>query len=247
MRRPASLVLLAAAALLGVAGCDAAPGTGPLTPAAVVVSDLAITPDTVRLGPAETTRTVDIGVSVAVTGAPQTVTARLRPQFSDAPLATATLQEQGGRYVGTLTADLGRGETGFYPVLVTATTPDGRLSNRAETLFTFVAPAQGPPTVERVTFPDPFSAPGSLRFVATVSDPDGAVNIARVTVETPSGLVFDLSDTGPSAGDPDDGTFSVAFEFGEDDLPAGTYPFTFRASDRDGLDSDPLTVTVTAR
>ena len=90
-----------------------------------------------------------------------------------------------------------------------------------------------------------------MRIVATVSDPDGLANIARVEVRVNGGSPFLLCDdggqgacNGSASGDDEsgDGLYTVTFGFGSGNT--GTFSMEFVAVDRAGLESNRVTRTL---
>ena len=253
-----TLRFLALLALLGFAACDAAPGPPDLDATAPVLRAFAFTPDRVvfedlpagALGEDGSAR-VNVSVEVAASDADGSAFAVyftvLDPIGFD-PIAEGQLVENGGVYRATTTLTFAPGATGNYTLLVYAEDADGRLSNQVRGVLPYVVETSNPPSVDAVEGPDTFTPPGTLEFVAAVSDPDGLSNIRRVVVRTPAGQTVDLFDDGQSQGDAaaGDGRYTVRFDV-PTGVPPGPQTFVFIAFDRAGLESAPFEKTVTIK
>lgn len=250
-RRPLLAATCAASFALAFAACDSAPGPDALVARAPEVSDLTFTPQ--AFGAADVT---DDGV------ARTTVTLSVRAEDADGDLlavrylvrsprlgreasASGTLTRTGdGTYGGTFELAVPAGEVGAYVLRVYAEDAAGRLSNAALGTIRLDIPG-GPPVLTALDIsPNPFvPGPGrEIRLVATVDDPEGLGNIARVEAILTGDGAFDLADDGRSLGDETagDGRYTSAFEVEE--LPEGTYTFTAFATDFAGNRSDSLAV-----
>lgn len=244
------LALVALGAALALAGCDSVTDGQPLDGRPPEVSDFALSPDSVDFDAA-----LD-GDSAAVTLA---LTARAADPDGEVAYARYTVTgpfagtiAQGamepagdGSYAATASFRLGRDQRGRYSVLVYAVDDGGLLSNQARGIFTLAGAGLGPPVVEEVEGPAEFRPPGTLRFVVTVSDPDGLGDVARVELTAPAGGVFQLFDDGATFGDEaaGDGRYTASFDVPE--AAPGAQTFVFRAFDRDGLASEDVAFTVT--
>lgn len=244
------LALAALGAALALAGCDSATDGQPLDGRPPEVSGFAFSPDSVDFDD------VLDGDSAAVTlalsaraddpdGEIDRVRFTVTGQFEGA-VAEGTMEPGAdGAYAGTASFRLGRDQRGRYSVLVYAVDDAGLLSNQARGVFTLAGAGLGPPVIEEVEGPAEFRPPGTLRFVVTVSDPDGLGDIARVELTAPAGGVFQLFDDGATFDDASagDGRYTVSFEVPE--AAPGDQTFVFRAFDRDGLASEDVSFTVT--
>ena len=243
----------ALAALVFFVGCDSSTDGQPLDPRPPEVSGFSFSPtsadfDDVLDGDSATV-TLDLRVQAADDGAVDQVRYSVVWQFAPAntrPAASGTLEPQAdGSYAATATLRLGRDERGRYTVLVYAVDDDGLLGNEARGIFSLEGVGLGPPVVEAVDGPAEFTPPGTLRFVATVSDPDGLGDVARVELSAPAGGVFQLFDDGRSFGDQEAGDGRYTASFDVPDAAPGPQTFVFRAFDRDGLASADVPFTVT--
>lgn len=246
--RLACLALAAALALL--AGCDSVTDGQPLDGRPPVVSDLAFSPDSLDFDDvlAGDSAAVELALSVRAAD-PDGLIDRVRytvtGQF-EGVVAEGTMADGGdGVYTAAPAFRLGRDQRGRYSVLVYAVDDGGLLSNEVRGLFTLTGVGLGPPVVEAIDGPAEFRPPGVLRFVVTVSDPDGLGDVARVELTAPAGGVFPLFDDGQSFGDEvaGDGRYTAAFDVPE--AAPGPQTFVFRAYDRDGLASEDVPFTVT--
>lgn len=241
------------AALVLLSGCDSATDGQPLDPRPPEVSGFAFSPasadfDDVLDGDSATV-TLDLRVQATDDGqidrVRYTVVWQFAPQNTQ-PAAAGDLATDGdGNYTGTATLRLGRDERGGYSVRVYAVDDDGLLSNEALGIFQLGGVGLGPPVIEAIDGPAEFTPPGTLRFVVTVSDPDGLGDVARVELTAPAGGVFQLFDDGRTFGDDEagDGRYTAAFDV--PDAAPGPQTFVFRAFDRDGLAGEDVPFTVT--
>lgn len=249
-----SLVLIAAA--LTASGCDTPPGAELSSDRAPVVSDFEFGPADVDLADLDPQLIGDgvvnipMHVSVRVDRAPDDLDGVRylvrRPDRSPDALADGALTPQGdGRYRADFTVTLNSGAIGNYAVAVYAVDAGGRMSNQVSGMLRYRATGS-PPVIEHVqASPNPFTPPGELVMVVTVSDPDGLENIARVVGTTPTGVRFDLFDDGESQGDEvaGDGRYTARF-----DVPTATpgqQVFSFQAIDLTGLESEVVEYPVT--
>ena len=181
-----------------------------------------------------------VGVVFADARNPQNArtTADLEPREGNAGVC------MNGWFEGRVTVDLPRGSVGAYAVRVYAVDETGRLGDQMQGRFHFALQQGEPPVVENVeASADTIRPPTELRFVATVSDPDGRSNIKLVLVEPPNGDVARLNDQGLQ-GDAvaDDGRYTATFNV--PDAEPGEFVFTFWAVDKNGLESDRVEKTI---
>lgn len=237
--------------LLLVAACDSAPGPPQIDVQAPELSDFSFSPQVVNAEQLPegwtddgTTITGRIDVSVAASdsdGTVQTVNYVVQSPLSAVePLTTGRLTRSGGAYTGTIELSFPRGAIGAYTVLVYAVDDDNLQSGEVRGLLRFSAEGN-PPVIESVEAdPEVVTATTeTLRFVVTVSDPDGRDNINRVEVTVPNGQTFNLFDDGASQGDEvaGDGRYTTTFDVSGGATP-GVQTFAFQAFDRTGLASD---------
>lgn len=239
--------------LLLVAACDSAPGPPQIDVQAPELSDFSFSPQVVNAEQLPdgwtddgTTITGRIDVNVAASdpdGTVQTVNYVVQSPLSAVePLATGRLMRSGGAYTGTIELSFPRGAIGAYTVLVYAVDDDNLQSGEVRGLLRFSAEGN-PPVIENVEA-DPevvTSTTETLRFVVTVSDPDGLDNISsvQVTVPDPDSPPLSLFDDGASQGDEvaGDGRYTTTFDVRGGATP-GVQTFAFQAKDRTGLASD---------
>lgn len=237
------------AALVFLAGCDSATDGQPLDPRPPEVSDFTFSPTSVDFDDVvvDDSAQVEIALGVRVEdedGAIERVRYVIEGQFGGT-VAEGALEPDGDRYTALVPLRFGRDERGRYSLLVYAVDDDGVLSNQVRGLFVLEGDGLGPPVIEEIDGPAEFTPPGTLRFVVTVSDPDGQGDIARVELSAPVGGTFELFDDGRTFGDEDagDGRYTASFDVPE--AMPGPQTFVFRAVDRDGLMSDEVPFTVT--
>lgn len=252
-----SLAVLACVAAL--AACDDAPGPPPLFPAPPAIVDLDVTPLVFAYTGTDATVTIPLTFSAAVDEGDGGVTVLyvVRRQFENEPLAQGTLAPEGGRYTGSASFEVARGEVGLYVVTVVAAGTGG-VGNEATALVRYTADDLGPPVVVTAAAdPNPVPRPGAFTVTAEVSDPDGLANVARVVLSG-GGAEFQLCDDGDAGvcgfggtdfpspsndGQAGDGRFSRRFSIPAEQEP-GPYDFTVRAYDLAGQASDPFPLTV---
>jgi hypothetical protein len=242
--------------LLGLAACDSAPGPVDLNPRPPVLSDFSFGPEVVNTGQLpEGWQATDDGVSgpvtVSVTASdPDGTVDEVRyvvqsPTDPTQPLALGLLESTGGNgYEASVPLTLPPGAVGNYTVLVFAIDDDRVQSGEARGLLRFSASGE-PPVIENVEADPEVVRPGqdtTLRFVVTVSDPDGLENIGSVFVTTPNGQTESMFDDGQSQGDEaaGDGQYTAQFDV-PDSVTPGTQTFSFQAFDRSGLASEVVT------
>lgn len=161
------------------------------------------------------------------------------PVSGQDPVGEGTLTTSGGsRYDGSASITVPAGDIGVYTVLVYAVDEEGLLSNQVRGMLRVHGVGE-PPVIEAVDAdPEVVKPPTTLTLVATVSDPDGLGNVARVEGATPNGNIFQMFDDGRSLGDEvaDDGRYTARFDVAE--ATPGTQTFTFVAIDKSGLESE---------
>lgn len=241
-----------------VAACDSAPGAAsdPFDQRPPVLTDLQVSPEQVvleELPPeqieGETVR-VPLTVSAEVSDPDDDLVGLSYVVFpalggSEALLRGPLEPASDGRYAASGMLVLPASAVGDYVVQVRGVDAAGLVSNEVRSVFAFTSTNE-PPVIEAVeATPDPLTPPATLVLIATVSDPNGLGNIARVTGRTPSGFDFELFDDGQSSGDATagDGRFTASF-----DVPSatpGVQTFTFQAFDRLGAASEVFEKDVT--
>jgi hypothetical protein len=259
---PFGLLACAALACAALAACDDAPGPPPFERRPPVVSDLQLSPSAFTYTGNEAVVSIPLQLSVAVDEGDGAAVVRyvVRRQFESGAVAEGTLAPADGRYAGTDTLQVERGAVGLYVVTVVASGAGG-VGNEATALLAYDALDLGPPVVvAAASDPNPVPSPGAFTVTATVGDPDGLANIARVVLES-GGAEFQLCDDGnfgscgfggvdlpaPSGDETEgDGRFSRRFQ-----IPEGTEPgdigFTVQAFDRAGQASAPVLLIVTVQ
>lgn len=255
-------LLVAAGAL--VAGCDSGPGPVDLDGRSPVVGDLSFTP--IKVFSSGTDETVEEPLTVLVDatdpdGDLETVFFIVQsPVPGAAPVGTAEVDAPGdGRYSADLTLLLPRGLAGTFPVVAFAADAEGRISNRAVGTL-IVESGSEPPVITEVELPATVTRPAQgeppvqVMIEVTVEDPDGLGNILRVETVV-NDFVFLLCDDGGigtcntgfgSSGDETegDGVFTLTIQIDSSNA-LGVNEFVFTAFDRAGLESDPVTRTIT--
>ena len=249
--RPAVALLTVCAAL---AACDSEPGFADLVrPPAL--SDVAVTPGSIRLDTEAPTATVPLGVTgtLDAEGAAE-VRVTVRWAETDSLVAQADQEiAQPGPFRVEVPLVIPRGAVGDYSVRVSTEGADRRPGDQAAAVFRFQAASLGPPTLT-VNAPAAVDRPTgtatqTVRVEATVSDPDGRANIAIVALQIPDdgGVIGRLFDGGQGsdrvAGD---GLYSAGVVVNADFEP-GTYDLEVIAIDRAGEASDPVPFRFTVR
>lgn len=257
------LFVLAAAGVL-IAGCDSGPGPVDLNGHSPVVDDLSFNPAKVFSAGLEETIEADLTVVVDVSDADgdlHTVFFIVQSPVPGAdPVGTAELEAAGdGRYSADMTLQLPRGLAGTFPVVAFASDSAGRMSNRA--VGTLVVEGGSEPPVitdadvpATITRPAQGEPPVEFTVTATVDDPDGLGNILRVETVVNGATLLLCDDGGTGTCNPGfgpsgdvaagDGVFSLTLQF-ESTNELGAYEFVFTAFDRAGLESEPVTRTLT--
>lgn len=117
-----------------------------------------------------------------------------------------------------------------------------------ETVIISQNPSSGhPPEISNLIAPDSVNTSQVSEFLITiqVSDPEGLSDIASVTRTTPSNLVLSLNDSGVNGDETaGDGIYSERVSVNPAP-PAGSYLFTFQATDLLGLKSNIIQKTIT--
>jgi hypothetical protein len=235
-------------------GCDAVEGPPAVDAMPPMVAELEVTPRTADVDALPTVGgevTVPLSLSVRVSpgDAPvQRVAYAVRWQFqcqASALDASGVMEPiEGGLYVASPDLAVPRGRRGSYRVSVWAVDAAGLPSNEAGATFELTGANLGPPMIQQIEAPSQVTPPATLRFVVRVSDPDGVDNIARAEVDVPGAGTLPLAETDAAGNNtPCDGIYTAAFSVPRGIQP-GSVPFTFRAFDRDGAMSEPVTFTV---
>jgi hypothetical protein len=259
-RGPSGIACLSALLLLALAaGCDTA-GVPPVLDAAPpAVSPLALSPSEADLDalPEGSDIALRLGLSVAEGSAPVArVAYAVQWQFacSSSTLdASGTMEPtgEGGAYAAEVALPAHRGRRGAYRVTAWAVDASGRASSPAVGTFTLRGANAGPPVIASVEAPAVLRVPARggavpLRFVVTVTDPDGVEDIARAEVVTPGLGTVPLAETeGGFNPTPCNGVYSTTFSIPAG-IGSGELPFAFRAYDRAGAASaeTPFTVRI---
>ena len=235
-----------------IAGCDQAPGLPADPGAPPTLSGFSVTPDAVRFEDAQSgdSARIELDIRFDVGGEVASVAFAVSPQFADAcvvgsvprpPVAEGVAEVGPGAVVFRPTFAVARDEVGLFDVTVAAFDAEGRRSNRGVTVVRLTADPLGPPALTDVILPATVALPASgnrqFTIAATVADPDGARDVARVEVEL-FGQTFPLTDDGESGdGEPCDGRFGLTLQLSAatdlSDL-AGVQPVEIRVADRAG-------------
>jgi len=253
-RAPAGAALCA---LLLLAACDAAGVAPEIGARGPEVSALAVTPGAVSL---DTLAVEEVGLRLALRAEPgdaplARVAYAVQWQFacgSTALDASGLLDPTGddGTYAADVPLPVTRGRRGAYRVTAWAVDAAGRASAPSAATFTLAGTNGGPPVIANIQAPATLRVPrqGSpvpLRFVVTVTDPDGVDDVARAEIITPGLGTVPLADREGTANPTAcDGRYSITFNIPAG-TPAGALPFAFRAYDRAGAVSETVPFTVT--
>ncbi len=242
-----------------MAGCDSAPGTEDVFQQPPVVSNLVVTPDVVAATPGVESQ-VEVLVSFSATDAnddlEQVFVTVQASASGGAPLGQEILPATSGQQQATVLVTLPAGTAGSFPVVVTASDARGAIGNKLVGRLD-VTGSNAPPEIVAIDMPDAVQRPAagqppvSIPIVATVSDPDGLANIARVEVIVNGGVTLLLCDDGDrgtcnagfgSSGDETrgDGRFTLTIALAAENA-AGPNSFEFKAVDRTGLESVSIT------
>lgn len=168
-------------------------------------------------------------------------------QFNGQVLKSGEMTLNGNRYTATPTLTLNKADVGTYTLKVQGVDEQGNFSNFVFGAIQFLAQGAAPVLVS-VNAPAQIQLPaaGSTRrekITATVTDPDGLSNVAKVVMRALDGSEFELLDDGGRnsslSGDTTagDGIFTITIEINSSN-PTGTFPFDFEATDRTGLRSN---------
>lgn len=148
------------------------------------------------------------------------------------------LSAQDSVFTGLLKFSAMRSDIGSFFAEVTALDKNGFSSNTLRLTFSILRLNQ-PPMLSNLVAPDTVSRSTEDSFVITVvaTDPDGPSDILSVTRTTPSNLVLYLNDSGIN-GDitAGDNIFTETVSLSPTQ-PLGTYPFSFKATDRSNASS----------
>lgn len=242
-------LLLVVGLVLVLSACDEPPGlplagSDPpelaslqITPADVDIAELA--DDQIDDGRIR----VEIDVSVGVRSVGQGIsdvryTIRRPDRSGGGVLSTGTLTAREGGYGGSVPFSIPAGAVGNYQFVVHARGADGTISNEVAAMLRYRAEGSAPVIENVEATPNPFTPPGTLIIVVTVSDPDGLESIAGVFGRTPTGVEFELYDDGETFGDEVAGDGRYTARFDVDAASPGRQTFSFWAVDRMGLESD---------
>jgi hypothetical protein len=249
---------LGAVVPLLAAACDSAPGAPAMIPEAPALAGFDVAPDSFFLPGDAPAATIPVALSGSVTnpaGGSVTVHYVIRRQGDDAPALEGEHEvEAAGSFQASADLVLPRGASGLYAVEAVAVGRDGRAGGRASGVLRFTIEPLGPPSIVAVALDPavvtvPATGAAQLRIVATVTDPDGLLNIGYVALQPAGGGgTFPLSDGGPlgQTGDATagDGLYTVTLQVGAG-TPPGQFPFEVVARDREGLDAAAFPVTIT--
>lgn len=266
-RFPAAL-FTALVVLLGA--CD----SDPLAPDPLArppfVAELIYTPDVVAVDELPSSSRVGESVRIPVTiqvsagdadGDLSRVSYVIRaPIAQNQPVSAGDLVSQGSGVFG-LSKDVlfPAALTGGYVVIVYPVDGRGVLGNEVRGVIELAATGN-PPVIESIEAPDrvvrpaPGQPPVPIVLIATVSDPDGLINVARVEMRVNGGALLLLCDDGgQSACNPGfasgdqtagDGRFTLTLQIESGNTP-GERSLEFKAVDRGGLVSEPVTRVLT--
>lgn len=245
--------------LLLIAGCDSAPGTEDVFQQPPVVRNLVVAPDVVSATPGAESQ-VEVIVSFSASDANddlEEVFVTVQASASGgAPLGQEILPATNGQQQATVIVTLPAGTAGSFPVVVTASDARGAIGNKLIGRLD-VTGSNAPPEIQDIDMPTTAQRPAAgepplpIPIVATVADPDGRANIARVEVIVNGAVTLLLCDDGDrgtcnagfgSSGDAvaDDGRFTLTIALGAENA-AGPNTFEFKAVDRTGLESASVT------
>jgi len=256
-RTPLAAAAALFAALAAVAACDSAPGAPAIIPEAPALSGFDVSPDSFLLLGDAPSATIPLALTGSVTspdGGFVRVHYTVRRQGGDAATIDGSVEvPAAGPFTATDSLVVARGASGLYTVEAVAVGRDGRAGGRASAVLRFAIEPLGPPTIASVTLNPPVvtvpaSGAVSLRIVASVSDPDGLVNVGYVALQPAGGgAQFPMSDSGTfgQTGDATagDGAYTVTLQVGAG-TPPGEFPFEVVARDREGLNATPFPATI---
>lgn len=242
---------------LALSGCDSTPGPAPVDDRPPVVSNLAYSPQRIDLSEGayqvqDSMVTFPLVVQVTA-GDPDGDVSDVVYQLQSVAVQPATLASGPmtpigeGRYEASTPVSLPISQTGNYTLTVYAVDMDGRLGNQVRGSVALVNSSHPPVVVSVEAIPSVIRPPYPIDFtlIATVSDPDGLGNVARVEGHAPNGSIFALYDDGVSFGDQVRGDGKYTASFTVDDAAPGVQVFTIQAFDRAGLSSPPFQKEVT--
>lgn len=257
--RPVAAVFL----VLAFAACDAAPGFADST-ARPVFAEVTITPVDVTLEGSAPVTTIPLAVVGTVEAdAPVEVRVLVRYAETDSLVTQAQVTVEPGAFTVDAPVTLPRGAIGDYSVRVYTEGADGRAGDQASALLRFTAENLGAPSVS-VNEPAPVTRPSpqatgaaatvDVPLLATVTDPDGTVNVRLVYARLADGggVIGRLFDDGPGAngqGDDEvegDGVYTAAIPITAGFEP-GRYDLEVIAVDRYGAESAPVPFSFTVR
>lgn len=257
--------LLVAAAL--AAGCDTAPGVDDIAARPPVVRDLAFSPSVVDVESAERegeSAVVSMSISAQASDADNDLASVgfviQAPIAQAAPVFEGQLEPAGGgRFAAEARVAFPAALTGPYVLIVYAVDERGILGNELRGTIELTA-SSNPPVIEEIEMPDRVQRPAAgqapvpIQLIARVSDPDGLGNVARVEVQFDGQTTLRLCDDGaqgacnPGFGSGDavagDGRFTLTIQIDSNNSP-GDRTLVFRATDRSGLTSEPVTRVLT--
>lgn len=261
-------VYTASVVIIGVMGCDTAPGPRDIDQSAPVVSDLEFSPLSVNLDNLAPGSIVDgianfsLEIEITITDADadlELLYLFVLPPDSQSPTAAESIVpiSSNGTVSITMNVSIPTAETGTYTVKVYASDLEGQLGNLA-TGSLQVDASSSPPVITDIDMPVVVTKPNEgeppllIPIVARVTDPEGLANILRVElIVNGSGPPILLCDDGsagecntdfPPSGDvlAEDGLFTVTIQLDASDAP-GDNEFIFTAFDRSGLASESVT------
>lgn len=241
--------------LWAAGGCDAGPGPSAVGNRPPEVSQLVYSPQVVDLDDEATPYVLEDGhveVPLAIQveaedpegGLSHVAYAVQAPGAgSDAVSAGTLARDEQGAWAAETVLELPIGAVGTYQLLVFAVDEQGRPGNQVRGSLRFIHTGS-PPVIEAVAVePAVIRPPATVRLTATVSDPEGLLNVARVEARGTGGIVRFLRDEGLDGDEgAGDGLFTVRF-----DVPAaapGIQAYVVRAFDRAGLASEAVVAEV---
>lgn len=269
-RASASSLFLAALVGLVAVGCDSAPGVEDPFAQPPVVSELDYTPRAVQVDnvpPGAVSGdnvlvTMDISArAVDADGDLDRVSFVIQsPVGATEPIAEGDLElGAGGRYAVRAEVAFPKALTGPYVLIVYAADERGYLGNELRGTIELTATGN-PPVIDEIIAPDRVQRPAAgapaatVQLIALVSDPDGLANVARVEVRFDGGSPLLLCDDGGqsqcnpgfASGDSTagDGQFTLTIQVNASNTP-GPRTLEFIATDRSGLQSEPVTRVLT--
>lgn len=253
--------------IIGVMGCDTAPGPRDIDQSAPVVSDLEFSPLSINLDNLAPGSIVDgianfsLEIEITITDADadlESLYLFVLPPDSQSPTAAESIVpiSSNGTVSTTMNVSIPTAETGTYTVKVYASDLEGQLGNLA-TGSLQVDASSSPPVITDIDMPVVVTRPNEgeppllIPIVARVTDPEGLANILRVELFVNGSGPIRLCDDGnagecnagfPPSGDvlAEDGLFTVTIQLDASNAP-GDNEFIFTAFDRSGLASESVT------